>query len=162
MILKVTFLCLIFFLAITPKGVGEDIAFKKDERKISIPKISLESGICTLSRESCLNGGVWMKYMDERGNLLLTGHSFSILPLRAGAFFNLDDITVGDRVYIELPETLVYEVIEVFVTSRYDLEIENFDNLKNILVLYSCYPIWSASERIVVRARLCDFCENEI
>ena len=102
-----------------------------------------------------------MKYRDEEKNFLLTGHSFSLLPLRAGVFYSLSDLKVGERIYLKLEEVFVYEVSDVFVTDRFDLEVEDFDNLKNTLVLYSCFPLWGASERIVVRAKLCDSCENE-
>jgi LPXTG-site transpeptidase (sortase) family protein len=153
----------IFFCTLTPNPVGE-----KEENdllesyKIHIPSISLVSDICVFDRDFCLNFAVWMKYSDARGNILLTGHSFSIIPLRAGVFYSLSDVKVGEKIYIELEETLVYEVSDVYVTSRFDLEVENFDNYENSLVLYSCFPLWTANERIVVRAQLCNFCENEI
>ena len=129
---------------------------------LKIPSISLKGEICEFSKEVCLNEGIWVKYKDEKNNILLTGHSFSILPLRAGVFYNLGNIEVGEKIYVELEENFVYIVSEVFVTSRYDLFIEDFSELEETLVLYSCFPVWSASERIVVRARICNLCENEI
>ena len=146
-----------------PKEVGEKEFRLKELFYLDIPSISLKKEICRYSREICLEKGIWMKYRDERGNILLTGHSFLILPPRAGIFYNLQDIQVGEYIYIYMLEgKFAYIVSEVFVASRYDLFVEDFSELEETLILYSCFPIWSASERIVVRARLCNLCENEI
>jgi len=145
-----------------PKGVGEsDIKLKK-LFSLEIPSIFLKGEICESDKEFCLDGNIWMKYRDEKRNILLTGHSFSILPPRAGAFYNLGNIEIGEKIYVGLEENFVYIVFDVFVTSRYDLFVEDFSELEETLILYSCFPIWTASERIVVRARLCNLCENEI
>ncbi len=166
MFLKSFFICffvLLFFFNLFVALVGEkEISRNSGNSRIAIPTISLESEICSSSRDVCLDGGVWMKYRDERYNFILTGHSFTILPLRAGIFYGLGEIEVGEKIFLDLEERFVYEVYEVFVVDRFDLEVENLGNFEKTLVLYSCYPQWSASKRIVVRAKLCDSCENEM
>ncbi len=162
---KKALLLLIFLLLIfsNPEMVGEDeeiILTKK--RRVKIPAIYLDEEICKLEREICLDYGIWMKYFDKRGNILLTGHSFTILPFGAGVFYALSDLKIGDIIYIKYEKNLVYIVEDILIVSRYDLEIENFEKLENTLVLYSCFPLWSASERIVVRATLCNLCEYEL
>ena len=163
--LKIVFFLLLYlFLSLlNPEIVGEDeeIILTK-ESGIKIPEIYLDAEICKLERDVCLDDGVWMKYFDERGNILLTGHSFTIVPFGAGVFYALSDLKVGDLILIWLDESLVYIVEDVFVVSRYDLDIENFEKLENTLVLYTCFPLWSASQRIVVRATLCNLCEYEL
>jgi LPXTG-site transpeptidase (sortase) family protein len=163
--LKTTFfLFLITYVTVfAPDFVGEDEQkVLTEDVKVNIPSVNLDAEICRSSREICLNSGVWMKYFDDDGNILLTGHSFTIFPFAAGVFYSLPDLKIGDEIYISLDENLVYIVEEIYVTSKYDLDVENFDGLKNSLVLYSCFPLWSAAERIVVRARLCNLCEYEL
>ncbi len=158
------FLILTVFLILSEPRLLEDSEeiILTQENKIQIPAIYLEDEICFLERDVCLKEGVWMKYFDERGNILLTGHSFTIVPFGAGVFYGLSGLKKGDFVYIYLDESLVYVIEDVFVTSRYDLSVENFERVENTLVLYSCFPLWSASQRIVVRATLCNLCEYEL
>ncbi len=158
----------LFFLIVlveilNPEILGEErIVFEEKAFEVRIPSIFLNAEVCKIEREACLNSGIWMKYSDDRQNFLFTGHSFSLIPFGAGVFYSLDSLKVGDKIYLDYEDVLVYEVYEIFVTNRYDLEVENFEKLENTLVLYSCFPLWSASERIVVRARLCTLCEDEI
>lgn len=157
------FFLIILVLILNPKGLGEEwIVFEQKAFEVRIPSIFLDAEVCKIERDICLNSGIWMKYSDERGNYLFTGHSFSLIPFGAGIFYSLGDLKVGDRVYLDYEDLLIYEIYEIFVTNRYDLEVENFEKLENTLVLYSCFPLWSASERIVVRGRLCTLCEDEI
>jgi LPXTG-site transpeptidase (sortase) family protein len=146
---------------ISPILLGED-GVSVHENRILIPKISVNEKVCTNGRDVCLSEGVWMKYFDEKVNFLLTGHSFTILPLGAGVFYSLNELQEGDRVYLMLQEMVVFEVVDVFVTDRYDLEIENFENEKNTLVLYTCFPLWTGEKRVVVKGTLCNVCEYEI
>lgn len=146
------FLLLLFF---NPTVVGEkEELFLEENFKIVMPTISLEADICSFEREACLELGVWKKYWDERGNILLTGHSFTLVPFGAGVFYSLSEVGVGDSVYIFLEEDMLFKIEEVFVTNRYDLSVEDFSGQENTLVIYSCFPLWSASERIVVRGTL--------
>ncbi len=164
MSLKLTILFLTLFHILFnphPLGEAEDFNLLKNY-KLFIPAIFLEANICHIEKEICLDSGVWMKYFDYDGNFLFTGHSFTILPFRAGVFYALSDLEKGDLIYVFFEERFVYVVEDIFVTNRYDLSVENFEEMENSLVLYSCFPLWSASERIVVRATLCDLCEYEL
>lgn len=158
------FLSLFIFLeAFNPEPVGylKDYEHYYDYRVV-ISAISLENPICISDRDYCLSRGIWMKYFDQNNNILLTGHSFSLSPLSAGVFYSLSELRKGDLIKIFLENMFVYTVEEVFVVDKFDIDIENFDDMENTLVLYSCFPLWSASQRIVVRGRLCNFCDFEI
>jgi LPXTG-site transpeptidase (sortase) family protein len=133
-----------------------------DPRFLSIPSISLKGQLCSSGRDECLANGVWVKYFDERNNMLLTGHSFSLFPMKAGVFFNLENISIDDKIFVNLNTLYTYEVNEVFFVDRYTTEIENFEERENTLILYSCFPLWSGTKRLVVEAELCNLCEDDI
>jgi LPXTG-site transpeptidase (sortase) family protein len=160
---QIIFIFLLFLFYDVEQLGNSEYGISEPSYFIKIPSISLNETLCSESREACLEKNfVWIKKYDYSGNMLLTAHSFNLLPLRAGPFFGLADLKVGDRIVLYLDLEQIYEIYEIYVTDRYDLSVEEFPSLGNTLVLYTCYPVWTANERIVVRAKLCDLCENEI
>ena len=133
----------------------EDYVEDKEVYNIEIPAISLKESLCNLDREVCLERGVWLKSFDlYEGNFLLTGHSFFIYPFKAGVFYRLDEVSIGDYVYLYFDEEVyVYEVITVSIHDRYDIEVEDFEDDFETLKIYTCYPAWSNLKRLVVVAR---------
>jgi sortase A len=69
-------------------------------------------------------------------------------------FRRIDDLTPGDKVMLELPYgTFTYRVVEHEIVPNDDwsiLEPRSYDTL----VLSACHPLYSASERWIVYARL--------
>jgi LPXTG-site transpeptidase (sortase) family protein len=151
----------IFFFFLMRLPLKEEMK-SVDPRFLSIPSISLKGQLCSSGRDECLANGVWVKYFDERNNMLLTGHSFSLFPMKAGVFFNLENISIDDKIFVNLNTLYTYEVNEVFFVDRYTTEIENFEERENTLILYSCFPLWSGTKRLVVEAELCNLCEDDI
>jgi LPXTG-site transpeptidase (sortase) family protein len=123
---------------------------------IEIPSILLKESLCNTSRDVCLETGLWLKAFDlQKKNFLLTGHSFFIYPLKAGVLYRLEEINLGDHIYLSFGEDMyVYEVVASSVHDRYDLEIENFEYAINTLRIYTCYPSWNNLKRLVVEALL--------
>ncbi len=159
----IVFLLFVLLIKVNPMFVGElEQEIQTNEYRVIIPRIQVDTDICTSGGKACLDFGVWMKYFDYDGNILLTGHSFTLLPFGAGVFYALSELEVGDRVYIFLDLERVYIIENIFITDRFNIDVENFNETENSLVIYSCYPLWSASQRIVVKASLCDLCEYEL
>ena len=119
---------------------------------IRIPTISLTSELCNRGREFCLEEGVWIKYFDlKKRNFLLTGHNFHLYPVSAGVFYNLENVNLGDRVYIYFnSQTFIFNITNFFITDKYDIQVEDFDLEKGVLKMYTCYPNWGNRGRFVV------------
>lgn len=102
------------------------------------------------------NGGVWRRPKtstpDQGGNTVMVAHRFSYSD--PSTFFHLDKVQQNDvfAVWWEGKEYL-YEVFEVSEVPATAIEIEaNTD--EPILTLYTCTPVWTAVNRLVVKANL--------
>lgn len=92
-------------------------------------------------------------YPGREGNCVIAGHrNYSF-----GAFFNrLDEVEVGDAVYVDtLTQTYRYEVTEVKVVDPEEVEIlEDYGDER--LTLFTCTPIYLATQRLVIVAERVD------
>jgi LPXTG-site transpeptidase (sortase) family protein len=148
-----------FFFGI-PFGSTREIVLEnpienEKEYIIEIPAISLKENLCNVDRDICLEKGIWLKSFNlKKGNFLLTGHSFFIYPLKAGVLYSLEEVTLGDYIYLYFNgRTYIYEITNISIHDRYDLEIEDFKDGVETLKIYTCYPAWSNLKRLVVEAR---------
>lgn len=85
----------------------------------------------------------------ESGNCVIAGHR----NYTFGKFFNrLNEVEIGDMIYIDTAtESFGYRVCEIKTVDPDDVEIlDNTD--KEILTLYTCTPIYIATQRLVVVA----------
>lgn len=126
-----------------------------EENRIIIPDISLNEPILESSGIGVLNnGGTWRRpntsTPDEGGNTVIIGHRF--FGSRASTFYHLDKVQVGSKValYWEGTEKL-YEVTETKVVPATEVSIEAPTDSEQ-LTLYTCTPLWTATNRLVVIA----------
>ncbi|GEM_PF-7062030 len=163
-ILKVFFLTMFFFFLFaefqeienTKTNLNDIYEIEEGEvNYIQIPAILLESTLCEKNGKDCLEDGVWLKYFDlYKKNFLFTGHNFHLYPLRAGVFYNLEDVETGDHVYVYFDSKIfVFEIYDFFVTNRYNTGIEDFNHQEKTLRIYTCYPPWGNRDRFVVEGR---------
>ena len=103
------------------------------------------------------NGGAWRKNLHvlspkEKGNTVIVAHRFTYQKPDSG-FYNLDKVKVGDKlaVYWE-GEELIYIVTETKTVPESAVEIE-FNTSDRTLTLYTCTPIITAENRLVVVAK---------
>lgn len=123
-----------------------------------IPSIQLETPIKSGYDAGSLNNAAWLRpntsKPDESGNTVLAGHRFSY-QVRS-IFFNLNRVKTGDQVQIawegKIYDYRITEIKEV-QPSAVEIESQNFDER---LTIYTCTPIWSMANRLVVIAEPID------
>lgn len=127
----------------------------KDNRLV-IPKIALNQYIWQSTNPWILNKGVWARPQTstppEGSNTVLTGHRFTYDG--PSTFYSLDKVTKGDKIIVYWKEKEYdYTVTEIKVVPPTAIEIERSTTDKQ-LTLYTCTPLWSAKNRLVVVAKL--------
>ncbi|NJD01034.1 MAG: class D sortase [Ruminiclostridium sp.] len=92
--------------------------------------------------------------LGQPGNSALAGHrSYTF-----GKFFNrLDELVVGDEIIITTKkEELKYKVYEKLVVLPNDVSVIKGSKNDNIITLITCTPIYVATHRLIIHARLED------
>ncbi|GEM_PF-5638942 len=138
----------------------EEYSKELEENTLIIPSIGVNSSIVEGENESVLSKGVWRRpgtgNPEDGGNTVITGHRFHYIPPNNNTFYNLDKLEEDRKIYIYWGgKGYKYVVYEKFIVDETEVGIEE-DLDGNILTLYTCYPLWSADERLVVRAKLMD------
>jgi LPXTG-site transpeptidase (sortase) family protein len=141
------------------KELGSDVPTNiqtapPDENRLVIPKLAINEKIYEGESEFTVNYGVWRRPKTSKpdlgGNTVLVGHRFTYKD--PAVFYNLDKVSVGDRfaLYWNKKE-LLYKVVEVKIVPATAIEIEA-PSSENKLTIYTCTPIWTAKDRLVVVA----------
>jgi sortase A len=123
---------------------------------IQIKKIKVKAPVVEGVKPSNLKSAVGhvpgTAALGQPGNSALAGHrSYTF-----GKFFNrLDEIVVGDEILITTKkEDLTYKVIKTHVVTPDDVSVLRGSKDDNIITLITCTPIYVASHRLIVVARL--------
>jgi len=128
-----------------------------DDNRLVIPSISLDEPIVEGQSLSVIGlGGAWRRpntsTPDKGGNTVLVGHRFSFSD--PATFYHLDKINVGERFAVWWDrQEYIYEVFETIIVPASAVEIEGRTD-QPVLTLYTCTPIWTATNRLVVKAKL--------
>ncbi len=123
---------------------------------ISINKIKCKYPIVEGVKEVNLSAGIGhitgSAYPGQPGNCALAGHR----NYTFGRFFNrLDEIKNGDVINITTKSgTYKYVVYDKFEVTPDDVSVIKGDKDDNIITLITCTPIYVATHRLIVRARL--------
>lgn len=138
------------------ESVGSDSTKTPDGNRIVIPDIALDEPILGGNSIGVISGGgTWHRPKSksplENGNTVIVGHRF--FGSNASTFYNLDKLQPGQKiaVYWDGREVL-YEVVETKVVDPSATEIEEPTDYKR-LTLYTCTPIWTAKNRLVIIAK---------
>lgn len=124
------------------------------ENTLVIPKIDLRKPIVEGQGVEAVDKGVWRRPLTAKpsqpGNTVLVGHRFEYGGQKY--FYHLDKMAVGDlvRIYWE-GKTYDYKVAAVKVVPATEISVEGPTN-DRLLTLYTCTPLWSAKDRLVVQA----------
>lgn len=127
-----------------------------EENRLVLPTIYLNEEIFEGNGRQTLSKGLWRipgtSTPDKGGNTVVAGHRFTYAG--PAVFYHLDKIKVGDyfALYWE-GEEYDYEVGSVKVVSPLDVGITQNTVIPTI-TLYTCTPLWSAKDRLVVTAFL--------
>ena len=129
---------------------------KPQENRLVIPSIHLDEKINDGSTYEALEDGAWRRPGTSTpqlgGNTVLAGHRFTYQG--ASIFYNLDKVKVGDEVGVTYGGDIYkYKVREIKIVQPSNPEIEGTSD-EHILTLYTCTPLWTTRERLVVIADL--------
>lgn len=136
---------------------GQDTAIKlPDENRLVLPQIGLDSEVFEGRYSSTLSKGIWHRPQtstpDKGGNTVMVGHRFTYRS--PAIFYHLDKLSVDDHMaVIWNKELYTYKIREVKVVEPTAVEIES-NTEEPILTLYTCTPMWTAKQRLVVVADL--------
>lgn len=137
----------------TPEQRAE---ISRDTDHVVIPKIGLDQKIWFGNNEKLVNKGVWhiphSSTPDKGSNTVLVGHRFSYKD--PAVFYHLDKVSVGDPIVIAYSGKLyTYKVNETKIVKPTDVYVEEATE-DDVLTLYTCHPLWSTKERLVLTAKL--------
>lgn len=126
------------------------------DNRLVIPSIQVDNEVILGSDPTIVNEGVWHRphtsTPDKGGNTVLVGHRFAYNA--PATFYHLDKLAPGDRFAVWWEGTeYVYEVYDTFIVDPTAIEVEaNTD--QPIVTLYTCTPVWTARNRLIVKAKL--------
>lgn len=137
----------------TPEQRAE---ISRDENHLVIPKIGLDQHIWIGDSPWLVNKGVWhiphSSTPDKGSNTVLVGHRFTYKD--PAVFYHLDKVEAGDPIIAVYDGKLYnYKVSETKIVNPTDIHIED-PTEENVLTLYTCHPLWSTRQRLVVIAEL--------
>lgn len=131
-------------------------------RKLIIPSIGVDTNILTGPTLDVLNTneGVWLDdpnyNLPELSNIVLAGHRFQYLPPNTSTFYHLDKLQAGDKILLLWQnQEMVFEVQTSQTVPPTAVEVRNPTNDgSQVLTLYTCTPLGSNTNRLVVQAKL--------
>lgn len=138
-------------------GQSDNLAPPPQENTLVIPGIQVDHQVVEGADISALAvNGVWRRPQtstpDKGGNTVMVAHRFSYSD--PATFYHLDKMETGERFAVWWEEKeYVYEVFDISVVQPTAIEIEAPTD-EPIMTLYTCTPVWTAAERLVVKARL--------
>jgi sortase A len=143
--------------------VKEKTTNPKPGNWLYIPRLKLEEKINEGTDLRALNTGVWRRPNTARpnngNNTVIVGHRFTYDG--KSVFYNLDKVKSGDTIALRWEgKTYKYLVKETKVVSATAVEIEE-ETTEKQLTLYTCTPLWSAKDRLVIVSQPVDLGENE-
>jgi LPXTG-site transpeptidase (sortase) family protein len=129
---------------------------KPKDNRLVIPGIDVDTEIKEgPNMDVAANEGVWRRPNGSsdplKSNMVLAGHRFAYTH-PYGAFYHLDKVKVGDALALYWNgQEYIYKVSSSKVVEPTATYIENPTSAPT-LTLYTCTPIWSAKQRLVITA----------
>lgn len=123
--------------------------------RIYIPKIGVDMKIIEGDFDSAIMRGSWRdpntSTPDEGGNTVIAAHRY-LYTAGAETFYRLDEMEIDDEIKIKWEDDyFYYKVYSTGIVSKDSIGILG-DNGSSILTLYTCHPLWTSDQRLVVRA----------
>lgn len=124
------------------------------ENTLVIPSINLQKTIYDGTSLSNLSKGVWHRPLssnpDLGHNTVFVGHRFGYNG--DGVFYHLDKVSQGDKIFVYWSgKKHAYIVTQKIVVKPTDTQVEAKTS-KSILTLYTCTPLWTFTDRLVIIA----------
>jgi LPXTG-site transpeptidase (sortase) family protein len=131
----------------------------KPVNRLVITKIGVNAPIIdSLNENYALNHGAWRlpetATPDKTGNTVISGHRFKYFPPNNLTFYLLDKLVAGDIIFVSWRgQDYYYRVKETKIVKDTDQSILAGTD-KRILTLFTCDPIFSQKNRLVVISEL--------
>ena len=140
-----------------PDAPKQDKEVIPAENTLVVPGLGMQEVVYEGSGPAALHKGVWHRpntsNPTQGSNTVLVGHRFTYTQPE-GVFYHLDKIKVGDSIVLYWNgEKYSYHVTKTFVVTADKVEIEA-PTKEPLLTLYTCTPLWSAKDRLVIQAEL--------
>lgn len=130
----------------------------KQTNRIVIPKMGVDNVILEGATADTLWKGIWRMPVsstpDQGGNTVITAHRYLYKPPNTKTFYNIDKLVAGDIITIFWEgEKYEYRVSETKIVEPSEVSILN--NTSNAqLTIFSCTPLFTSKQRLVVIADL--------
>ncbi len=130
--------------------------------KLIIPQMKLEADINEGSGVNTLSKGTWRRpntsSPDKGGNTVIVGHRF--VYSSTAIFYHLDKLKKDDEFIASWDGKIYkYRVREINTLTPDKVQIEN-NTEDPILTLYTCTPMWTSKNRLVVISDLIEVKEQ--
>lgn len=127
-----------------------------DGEILYIPSLNLSEPIFEGASIYTANKGIWRRPQtsspDQGSNTVLVGHRFTYAG--AAVFYNLDKVKSGDQIIVYWHgKAYEYKVFNISQVSPNKASVEAPTN-ESILTLYTCTPLLTAKDRLVIQAVL--------
>ena len=127
-----------------------------DDEELKIPRLNMTEVIHTGDSIYELNKGVWLvphtSAPDLASNTVIIGHRFTYAG--PAVFYFLDKIELNDRITVDWHhKEYTYKVTAINVVPPTDIAVQNATD-KPQLTLYTCTPLITAKNRLVITAPL--------
>lgn len=125
---------------------------------VVIPRLRLDEPIYDNPDPSTLDQGVWLRpngsTPDQGSNTVLTGHRWLYNDPSAAVFYNLDKVKHDDKIVVVWDgKVYVYTVRDIKTVPPTAVEVEDPTD-DDRLTVYTCTPLWTAADRLVLNAEL--------
>lgn len=132
------------------------VAIDRSTDRLIVPGINLEQKIWFGRDPNLVHKGVWhipkSSTPDRGSNTVLAGHRWTYRD--DAVFYHLDKVSTGDPLVMVYDGKLyTFRVFEKKIVEPTDVYIED-PSEETRLTLYTCHPLWSNKQRLVVVAEL--------
>ncbi len=126
------------------------------ENLLIIPRLAMRETIHEGPTIAELNKGVWLipssNLPNQQSNTVIIGHRFTYAG--PAVFYFLDKIQLQDTITVDWNhKEYTYKVTSIKVVPPTDVSVEQ-PTMKPQLTLYTCTPLWTAKNRLVITAPL--------
>ncbi len=123
-----------------------------------IPRLSMQENINEGKTAAALKSGVWHRPLtstpNKKSNTVLVGHRLTYEG--KAVFYSLDKLKKGDDIFVYWEgKRYQYKVNSIDQVPASAIEVESAKGAPT-LTLYTCTPLWTAKDRLVVTSSLVD------
>jgi sortase A len=124
-----------------------------------IPRIGVNTPILEGKTADVLQKGIWRRpgtsTPDKGGNTVIAGHRF-LYKNGGNTFYHFDKLKTGDSITVYYgAKEYNYVIDDIRIVKPTEISIEA-PSTEAKLTLYTCTPLWTSKERLVVTAKLVD------